>query len=101
MRMEFLTDFKNKWKGVLFCLVVAVPAWFLGTRLEVVGAPVFAILLGMVLALVVPEGSRQPLAGGVKFTSKKILQYAVILLGFGMNLSEILAKGAQSLPISS
>ena len=56
--MEFLTDFKNKWKGVLFCLVVAVPAWFLGTRLEVVGAPVFAILLGMVLALVVPEGSR-------------------------------------------
>ena len=97
--MEFPTDFKNKWKGVLFCLVVAVPAWFLGTRLEVVGAPVFAILLGMVLALVVPEGSRRPLAGGVKFTSKKILQYAVILLGFGMNLSEILAKGAQSLPI--
>ena len=41
MRMEFLTDFKNKWKGVLFCLVVAVPAWFLGTRLEVVGAPVW------------------------------------------------------------
>ena len=97
--MEFFTDFKNKWKGVLFCLVVAVPAWFLGTKLEVVGAPVFAILLGMVLALVVPEGSRKPLAGGVKFTSKKILQYAVILLGFGMNLSEILAKGAQSLPI--
>ena len=97
--MEFFTDFKNKWKGVLFCLVVAVPAWFLGTQLEVVGAPVFAILLGMVLALVVPEGSRKPLAGGVKFTSKKILQYAVILLGFGMNLSEILAKGAQSLPI--
>lgn len=97
--MEFFTDFNNKWKGVLFCLVVAVPAWFLGTKLEVVGAPVFAILLGMVLALVVPEGSRKPLAGGVKFTSKKILQYAVILLGFGMNLSEILAKGAQSLPI--
>ena len=83
----------------MFCLIVAVPAWFLGTRLEVVGAPVFAILLGMVLALVMPEGSRKPLAGGVKFTSKKILQYAVILLGFGMNLSEILAKGAQSLPI--
>lgn len=56
MRMEFLADFKNKWKGVLFCLVVAVPAWFLGTRLEVVGAPVFAILLGMVLALWCPKG---------------------------------------------
>lgn len=27
------------------------------------------------------------------------MQYAVILLGFGMNLSQILSKGAQSLPI--
>ncbi len=97
--VELITDFKNKWKGVLFCLVVAVPAWFLGKQVEVVGGPVFAILLGMVLALVVPDSARKPLSGGVKFTSKKILQYAVILLGFGMNLSQILAKGAQSLPI--
>ncbi|QCP34501.1 Putative membrane protein YeiH [Anaerostipes rhamnosivorans] len=36
---------------------------------------------------------------GIAFTSKKILQYAVILLGFGMNLTDILAKGRQSLPI--
>ena len=98
--MEFITDFANKWKGVLFCLVVAVPAWFLGKQVDVVGGPVFAILIGMVLALIVPASAREPLAGGVKFTSKKILQYAVILLGFGMNLSEILAKGAQSLPIA-
>ncbi|NCC55410.1 MAG: YeiH family putative sulfate export transporter, partial [Erysipelotrichia bacterium] len=39
------------------------------------------------------------LKAGITFTSKKILQYAVILLGFGMNLSDILAKGSQSLPI--
>lgn len=97
--MELITDFKNKYKGVLFCLLIAVPAWLLGKKLEVVGGPVFAILIGMVLALVVPASAREPLAGGVKFTSKKILQYAVVLLGFGMNLSQILAKGAQSLPI--
>ena len=36
---------------------------------------------------------------GVTFTSKKILQYAVILLGFGLNLSVILETGKQSLPI--
>ena len=35
----------------------------------------------------------------IGFTSKKILQYAVILLGFGMNFKVILAKGIQSLPI--
>lgn len=36
---------------------------------------------------------------GIKFVSKKILQYAVILLGFGLNLNVILETGAQSLPI--
>ena len=36
---------------------------------------------------------------GIAFTSKKILQYAVILLGFGMNLSVVLETGRQSLPI--
>lgn len=38
-------------------------------------------------------------AAGIKCTSKKILQYAVILLGFGLNLGEIAKVGASSLPI--
>ena len=37
--------------------------------------------------------------GGIKFTSKKILQWAVILLGFGLNLGVVLQTGMQSLPI--
>ena len=86
-------------KGILFCLIIAVPATLLGKRFEVVGGPVFAILFGMVLALVLRGRDTKPLDAGVKYTSKKILQYAVILLGFGMNLADILAKGAQSLPI--
>lgn len=41
-----------------------------------------------------------PVAGaGIKFTSKKILQWAVILLGFGMNLNVVFQTGKQSLPI--
>ena len=36
---------------------------------------------------------------GITFVSKKVLQYAVILLGFGLNLSVILETGRQSLPI--
>lgn len=97
--MDVVKNFKARWEGIAFCLVVAIPAWLLGKQVEVVGGPVFAILFGMVLALIVPGERRAPLAAGVTFTSKKILQYAVILLGFGMNLAEILAKGAQSLPI--
>lgn len=97
--MELIKDFKGMWKGVLFCLVVAVPAWLLGKQFEVVGGPVFAILIGMVLALAVPARAGEPLQRGVKFTSKKILQYAVILLGFGLNLAQIAQVGATSLPI--
>lgn len=97
--MELLKDFKSMWKGLALCLVIAVPAWLLGKRFEVVGGPVFAILIGMALALVVRGPAVDACAPGVKYTSKKILQYAVILLGFGLNLSQIAQVGATSLPI--
>ena len=97
--MELVKDLKGMWKGVLFCLAIALPAWLLGKQFEVIGGPVFAILIGMVLALVVPARAGEPLQKGVKFTSKKVLQYAVILLGFGLNLAQIAQVGATSLPI--
>ena len=97
--MQLANIVRERWKGVLFCLIIAIPATLLGKQIEVVGGPVFAILFGMVLALVFPKNHREQLAAGVTYTSKKVLQYAVILLGFGMNLSQILSKGAQSLPI--
>ena len=99
MRMELVKDFGKMWKGVLFALAIAVPAWLLGKQFEVVGGPVFAILIGMVLALLVPAEKGEPLAAGVRFTSKKVLQYAVILLGFGLNLAQIAQVGMTSLPI--
>ena len=97
--MELVKDFGKLWRGALFALVISVPAWLLGKRFEVVGGPVFAILLGMALALVVPAEKGAPLAAGIKFTSKKVLQWAVILLGFGLNLAQIAQVGMTSLPI--
>lgn len=91
---------KKNLAGLAFCFVIAVPSALLGGLAPVVGGPVFAMLIGMALALLVKDGGfRSKLDPGVKYTSKKILQYAVILLGFGMNLADILAKGQQSLPI--
>ena len=90
---------QDSWRGVALCLLIALPAWFLGKRFDVIGGPVFAILIGMVLALFIKDDAALPFAPGVKFTSKKILQYAVILLGFGLNLSQIARVGARSLPI--
>ena len=97
--MQLANIVRERWKGVLFCLIIAIPATLLGKQIEVVGGPVFAILFGMALALVFPKNRREQLTAGVTYTSKKVLQYAVILLGFGMNLSQILSKGAQPLPI--
>lgn len=92
-----MAKLKANLPGVLLCLILALPAWFLGKKFEVIGGPVFAILIGMIIALFWKEqGSAK---AGITYTSKKILQLAVILLGFGMNLSSVLKVGGQSLPI--
>lgn len=99
--VELIKDFKDLWRGIALALVISVPAWLLGKRFEVVGGPVFAILIGMTLGLALRDraGVSDATAAGIKYTSKKILQYAVILLGFGLNLGEIAKVGASSLPI--
>ena len=88
---------KEKLPGLLFCLLLAIPCWLLGKCFPVVGGPVFGILSGMIVTLLLKDKSR--LQPGITFVSKKVLQYAVILLGFGMNLSVIFQTGKQSLPI--
>jgi len=88
---------KTNWPGIALCAIIALPAWFLGQLVPVVGGPVFSILIGMALAMALKTKGR--LKPGISFTSKKVLQCAVVLLGFGMNLSVVAATGIQSLPI--
>ena len=88
---------KELWKGLALCLCIAVPAWLLGKAWPIVGGPVIAILAGMAAAVFLKN--KAPFAAGIRFTSKKILQWAVILLGFGMDLQVVLKTGVQSLPI--
>ncbi len=89
--------FSSLWKGLLLCTLLAIPAALLGHWLPMIGGPVFAIVLGMLCAPFVRKCTA--LDAGIRFTSKKILQYAVVLLGFGMNLEVVLQTGRQSLPI--
>lgn len=88
---------KQNWKGLLLCLGIALPSALLGNIFPIIGGPVFAIILGIILALFIKD--REPFENGIKFTSKKILQYAVVLLGFGLNLEVVMKTGKQSLPI--
>lgn len=88
---------KKNWRGILLCVCIAIPSWYFGTLEPVVGGPVFAIIIGMLATQILKD--KDKLQSGISFTSKKILQYAVILLGFGLNLSTIFATGKMSLPI--
>ena len=92
--MSFLS--KN-WAGLLSCLIVSIISWILGSFLPVVGAPVFAIFIGMILHPFL--NSYKQLDAGLTYSSKKLLQYAVILLGFGLNISQVFAVGKSSLPV--
>ena len=92
--MSFLS--KN-WAGLLVCFIVSIISWVLGSFLPVVGAPVFAIFIGMFLHPFLT--SHTQLDAGLTYSSKKLLQYAVILLGFGLNISQVFAVGKSSLPV--
>ena len=83
--------------GAAVCLGISIPAWLLGKLVPVVGGPVFSIVIGMVLALFWTPGAA--CRAGVGFVSKKVLQTAVVLLGFGLDLNVVLQTGKQSLPI--
>ncbi len=92
--MNFL---KKNLSGILVCLAIAVPSWLLGKKFPVVGGAVIAILVGMIVAMFWHDKGKAE--SGIKWTSKIILQTAVVLLGFGMNLGVIFETGKQSLPI--
>lgn len=101
--MEFL---KKNTLGILLPAVVAGVATMLSKltigsfSFDVIGAPVFAILLGMLITLAFPKlAGSDKMKSGITFTSKKILQWAVIILGFSLNLGTIAKVGAQSLPV--
>lgn len=83
--------------GIAVCFFIAVPSWLLGKAFPVIGGAVIAILAGMVIALFWNE--KKTCDAGIRWTSKIVLQTAVVLLGFGMNLGVILQTGRQSLPI--
>ena len=93
-KMNFI---KKNGIGILLCLAIAIPSWFLGKIFPVVGGAVIAIIAGMIITMF--WNDKKNAEAGIKWTSKIILQTAVVLLGFGMNLGVIFQTGKQSLPI--
>lgn len=85
--------------GIILSVCVASLACFLESLLPIhlIGSAVIAMLIGMVLNHFL-KGTKI-FASGLKFTSKKILKFAIILLGLSLNITTILTVGKMSLTV--
>lgn len=83
--------------GFALALVIAAAAKFLESLLPIhlIGASVIALFIGMIINHFRKPG--EMFASGLKFTSKSILKFAIILLGASLNISIILQVGKMSL----
>ncbi len=89
-----MTKILDKLPGIVLATIIAIPAWLLGGIFPVIGSPVLGILFGMILAF----WKRPALVeSGITYTSRKILQYSIILLGFDMNLFNVFKVGSQTI----
>lgn len=84
--------------GILFAFVLALIATCLGNLLPIIGGPVFGIVLGIIINNIF--GKPESTLSGINFTSKKILQWAIIVLGAGLSLNQVLSTGLESLTIT-
>lgn len=85
-------------KGLFLSITIALIATLLGNFFPIIGSAVFAIILGLVLnnTLTIPADF-QP---GIKFSSKKILQASIVLLGFSLSIQDIKSTGISSLSVT-
>lgn len=97
-----MKNIRNYAPGVLLALLIAFAAKCLesleeSANLHFMGASVIALFIGMLInAFYKPNAVTAP---GIKFTSKKILKFAIILLGASLNLRTVLTVGKFSLTV--
>lgn len=83
--------------GLGLASAIALVATVVAGWAPVAGAPLIAIVLGIAISVVLkPRAALRP---GITFVSKKVLQASVIILGFGLSLSQVLSTGGRSLPV--
>ena len=88
--------------GCALALVIAAAAKLLerlenATGLHLIGASVIALFIGMLVnRFYPPNEATKP---GIRFTSKKILKFAIILLGASLNIRTVLTVGRFSLTV--
>lgn len=95
--MEKIKDAAKLLPGFALALVIAAAAKLLESLMPVhlIGASVIALFIGMIINCFWKPS--ELFAGGLKFTSKKILKFAIILLAASLNIRMVLEVGRMSL----
>ena len=85
--------------GLALSVLIALLATWLESLLPIhlIGGAVIAMFIGMLLNSFLPKKALEFLGAGLKFTSKRVLKFAIILLGLSLNVSVILNVGKMSL----
>ncbi|WP_366923495.1 YeiH family protein [Metallumcola ferriviriculae] len=84
-------------KGLSLTLIVAVIAYILGSNYEIIGGPVFAIILGMLYSNI--WVLKEKYGPGVNFAAKKILQWSIIVLGASLSVQQVWRTGRDSVSV--
>lgn len=88
---------KEHYLGILLSLIIAIIAYFLGNKFPIVGGSVFGIVIGILINNIF--GKPKQTITGITFTSKKILQWAIIVLGSGLSLTQVWRTGLSSFSV--
>ncbi len=83
--------------GLGLTLLIAVAATGLSRLVPAAGSALPALVIGVLVSVVRRPGGR--FAPGIAFSSRFVLQLAVVLLGVQLSVSSVLVVGVQSLPV--
>jgi len=92
-----LKKYVSYFPGLFMSLIIAFIAKLIADNLPVhfISASVMALFIGMIINAI-----RKPnivVAPGIKFASKKVLKFAIIILGASLNITTIMHVGRMSL----
>lgn len=84
--------------GLAAAVAIALIATLGGHVVPLVGAPVLAIVIGVLVRSFIPLPAAT--RAGIAFASKQILQAAIVVSGFGLSLIAVVRTGLATLPVA-
>lgn len=84
--------------GMVLCVAIAFVAEAVGQRAPLIGAPIFAIIIGVVITNTL-RGPLQLTRWRIGDVSKLCLKGGIVLLGASLNFGDVIRTGIGSLPL--